>query len=220
MTVTTLAVLAAALVATTPLPTPVPTPRPNAAATMGKASAATPRGKSLAEVARSIKLQFPRGESKVITNETLKEMGAGVELTTGSAPPPAAPQTGAEGGGNDPAAAAEAQKKAYWQGQYFAARQEADRLASEEQSLILEVARLEREFYSRDDPYQRDNVIKPAWDTAVAKLRDVQQRLPAARRGPDEVSNAARREGALPGWFREAPPAPGPASSSAPSNSQ
>jgi hypothetical protein len=219
MTGTTLAMLAAALVATTPQPTPVPTPRPNAAATMGRASAATPRGKSLADVARSVKLQLPRGDSKVITNETLKEMGAGVQLTVGSAPPPAAAQA-AESGGADPAAAAEAQKKAYWQGQYFAARQEADRLASEEQSLIQEVARLEREFYSRDDPYQRDNVIKPAWDTAVTKLRDVQQRLPAARRGPDEVANAARREGALPGWFRESPPPPGPADSTAPGKSQ
>jgi hypothetical protein len=122
---------------------------------------------------------------------------------------------GAPEGAGD-AASEEARKKAYWQDRYFSAQQESNRLAAEEVALSQEVARLEREFYSRDDPYQRDSVIKPAWDDAMNRLRDVQQRLPAAKRAPDEVANAARRDGALPGWFREAPPQPGTGPTSQP----
>jgi hypothetical protein len=204
MTFSTVLVFVVLLAGAPQAPTPLPTPRAAAAgATMGKAATA-PRGKSLAEVARGVRLQFPQGESKVvITNETLKSLGAGVELTTGTAVPP--PASAADAGETS---SVDAQKKAYWQDRYFAARSEADSLAAEETRLTSEVARLEREFYSRDDPYQRDNVIKPAWDEAVLKLRDLQRRLPAARKAPDDIANEARRAGALPGWFREAPPPP------------
>ena len=178
---------------------------------MGKATAAPPRGKSLGEVARGIKLHFPKGESRVITNDSLKALSDGVELTTGSAPLPAL--TSASEGGTSPESE-EAQRKALWQERYFAAQQEATSLEADEARLSQEVARLEREFYSRDDPYQRDNVIKPAWDEAMARLRDVQQRLPAARRAPDEIANAARKDGALPGWFRESAPQAAPADES------
>jgi hypothetical protein len=199
--------LATGAVAPLPTPTPAPSRSIPAAITMGKATASSPRGNSLSEVARSVKLQFPKGQSTVITNDSLKALSSGVELTTGTAPPP---QTTVA----DSASSSdfqEAQRKALWQERYFAAEQEATRLAAEEARLSQEVARLEREFYSRDDPYQRDNVIKPAWDEAMAKLREVQQRLPAARRAPEDVANAGRREGALPGWFRERPPATAPA---------
>ena len=193
-----LALLAAAAPAPSAQP-PRPTPTPIA---ISRSTAAPPRGKSLAEVARGIKLRLPPGESRVITDEKLKSLSSGVELTTGSAPAPSA------GPPTDLAAAdAEAaRRKEEWQARFFSAQQEARDLEAEEARLTQEVARLEREFYSRDDPYQRDSVIKPAWDEAVARLRDVQQRLPEARRAPDEIANAARRDGALPGWFRESPP--------------
>jgi len=204
--IATMVLLAAGAAAPQATPTPSPRSIP-AAIAMGKATAAPPRGNSLGDVARSIKLKFPQGESKVITNDSLKTLSKGAELTTGSAPPPVtAPADSATSPESE-----EAQRKALWQERYFAAQQEAARLEADEARLTQEVARLEREFYSRDDPYQRDNVIKPAWDEATAKLREVQQRLPAARRAPEDVANAARREGALPGWFRESPPAPAPA---------
>jgi hypothetical protein len=193
------AALAGGAAQASPGPTPLPTPRP--AAAVAGTGASTPRGKTLSEVARGVKLQLPHGESRVITNESLKSLGAGVELTTGTAVPPASAAAG-----GDELDAAEAQNKAHWQERYFAARRELDELTAEEARLTAEVARLERDFYSRDDPYQRDTVIKPAWDEAVIKLREVQKRLPAARKAPDEIANEARRAGALPGWFREAPP--------------
>jgi hypothetical protein len=205
--IATWVLLAAGAAAPPATPTPAPRSIP-AAAAMGKATATSPRGSSLSEVARGVKLQFPKGQGKVITNDSLKALSSGVELTTGSAPPPSPPVTD---GAVSPEFE-EAQRKALWQERYFAAQREATRLEAEETRLTQEVARLEREFYSRDDPYQRDNVIKPAWDDAMAKLRQVQHQLPAARRAPEDVANAARREGALPGWFRESPPAAAPAS--------
>jgi hypothetical protein len=204
-------VLASAAAVPQATPTPAPRGATPAAMAMGKATATPPRGKSLGEVARGIRLQFPKGDSKVITNENLKELSGGAELTTSIALPET---TSSASGAASTSESQEAQKKALWQERFFAAQQEASRLEAEEALLSQEVARLEREFYSRDDPYQRDNVIKPAWDDAITRLRDVQGRLPAARRAPDEVANAARRDGALPGWFREAPPATPPASGS------
>ena len=205
-----IATIALLVAAGAPAPQATPTPAPRsipAAIAMGKATAPPPRGKSLGEVARSIKLRFPAGASKTITNDSLKSLGSGAELTTGTAPAPSPAAS------DDLASfeSEEARRKALWQERYFAAQHEATRLEEEEVILRQEVARLEREFYSRDDPYQRDNVIKPAWDDATARLRDVQQRLPAARKAPEDVADAARREGALPGWFRESPPATAPA---------
>ena len=202
--IATMVVLAAAAAVSQATPTPPPRGAAAAAVTMGKATATPPRGKTLGEVARGIKLQFPKGESKVITNENLRSLAGGAELTMAAAAPDAAP--GARDAAS-PSESEEARKKTLWQERFFSAQQDVKRLEAEEATLSQEIARLEREFYARDDPYQRDAVIKPAWDEALARLREIQGLLPAARRAPDEIANTARREGALPGWFREAPPA-------------
>jgi hypothetical protein len=198
--------LAGALAA--PPPTPTPTPagvKISPAGMMSSRSAEpAPRGRSLAEVAKGVKLRFPdSNKPAVITNESLKGLGAGAELTTAAAVPPS--ESSSVSLAND--AQREADKKAYWQDRYFSAQQQIKDLETEEQRLSADAARLERDFYSRDDPYQRDNVIKPQWDETVAKLRDVQHRLASARSAPDTIANEARHDGALPGWFREAPPA-------------
>ncbi len=203
----TMILVAATAAATPPGPTPTPFPRSKISA-VGAISKASepPRGRSLSEVARGIKLRFPSNKPRLITNDSLKELSAGAELTTAAPAPTPAP-----GSSTSSEEQQTAEKKAYWQDRYFAARQELINLEAEQQRLAADVARLEREFYSRDDPYQRDNVIKPAWDEAVSKLRDVQQRLEGARSAPETISNEARRDGALPGWFREIPsPTPVP----------
>lgn len=195
--------LAAAAAVPTPTPTPMPAMRMSSSGAIAKASEPPPHGRSLGEVARGVKLRFPANKPQLITNDSLKQLGAGAELTTGApAPPP--PSSGGTVSNEEQV---QAQKKAYWQDRYFAAQQELNDLESEEKRLTAEAARLERDFYSRDDPVQRDSVIKPAWDDTVNKLRDVQQRLEAARGAPERVANEARRDGALPGWFRERPPA-------------
>jgi hypothetical protein len=76
------------------------------------------------------------------------------------------------------------------------------RLEADVKSLEAKVIGLERDFYSRDDPVYRDSTIKPAWDKALSDLEKARADLETARSQPDEVVNAGRREGALPGWFR------------------
>ncbi|MFH1177912.1 MAG: hypothetical protein V1750_10940 [Acidobacteriota bacterium] len=197
------------LVAVAPSPTPVPTPTPSGAPRAAilqtdparRAPAAKMAG-SLAELAKRIRLRMPASQPRVINNENLKELGAGVELTSaqprdGAAEPAGVPQA---------PAAAEDPKKKLWQGRYWDAVNRLAALEADERRLQAELARLEQEFYAHDDPAERDGVIKPALDATRQELQDVQAQLEKAREEPDEVLDAARRDGALPGWFREPPP--------------
>ncbi len=193
-------ILAALLVAeATP---PAPTPTPAAITLLAPSGTAAPsRPGSLAELARRIKLRLPAGaEGRTITNESVKALAAGVELTTAKAAPPvdaeAAEQADAE----------LEQKQAYWQERYWQAQAELEDAEGEVRRLEAEAARLENEFYRTDDPALRDGVVKPAWDQALADLQAARQRLEEARTAPDRVRDEALRDGALPGWFRGGPP--------------
>jgi hypothetical protein len=155
---------------------------------------------SLADLAKNIKLKLPEGTPRVLTNTTVKELAAGVELTTALPPPEQrTPETAAA-----PAAgAANAQVlKEEWQRRFQAARAEAAYWKREADRLDGEVKRLEREFYATDDPAYRDGVIKPAWDKALVDWRNAVARLGEAEGKPEQVIAEARRAGGLPGWFR------------------
>ena len=166
-----------------------------------------PRGGSLSEVAKHIKLKFPANQPRVLTNATVKQLAEGVELTTGTVGP-----GGPHGGAAVPALGGnEEAKKTKWQQRYRAAVERVRKLEAEVKSLETKVVVLERDFYSRDDPVYRDSTIKPAWDKALSDLEKARTDLETARNQPDEVVNAARHDGALPGWFRgldEAAPPP------------
>jgi hypothetical protein len=196
--------LAGAAVAPPPTPTPVALTGKMTSSSMSmRAGESSLHGRSLAEVAKGVKLRFPSSSKPtVITNDSLKALGAGAELTT-AAPVPAAQESASSPSSYERQMT---EKKAYWQDRYFSAQQQIKDLEAQQKRLAADAARLERDFYSRDDPYQRDNVIKPAWDETVTKLRDVEHRLEGARSAPDAIANDARHDGALPGWFREAPP--------------
>ncbi|HVN30811.1 MAG TPA: hypothetical protein VMT45_02390 [Thermoanaerobaculaceae bacterium] len=177
-----------------PAPTPTPTPRVNILLSKEADQAAAPTG-SLADVAKRIKLKMPEGQPRVINNDSLRQLSQGVELTTGAPIGGAAPVPPAGG-------TAESPKKAMWQQRYREAVTRVSFLEAEITRLEGECGRLERAFYAHDDPAQRDGVIKPAWDKAVNDLHKAQADLAEARTKPDEVMEAARRDGALPGWFR------------------
>lgn len=193
-----IAALAAAPPPRTPTPAPTPTPRVTSLK-HSSAEAAAPSHRSLAEVARRTKLRG--GTGIVISNSNLSELAGGVELTQGrssgdegSEPATAAPRAA---GGDD--------RRALWQDRYQQARGRLLFLEREAERLEGEVARLQTQFYSWDDPAYRDGVIKPAWDKAVADLAATRERLVRARALPDEVMAEASRQGALPGWFRGLP---------------
>ncbi len=188
-----------------PTATPTPTPSPIVVLRNAPGPRAPVQGESLAEVARRIKLRLPTDKPRVLTNESVKQLSEGVELTT-ARPFEGKPQPA---GGT---AALPDEKQAYWQRKYQEARAAIARWEAEVKRLEGEVNRLEREFYARDDPAYRDGVIKPAWDRALVDLRNARKQLEDSRLRPDQVLDEARRDGALPGWFRGLPePAPGEA---------
>lgn len=191
----------AALLAAAETP-PAPTPTPTPISLLAPSSAGTSsRPGSLAELARRIKLRLPEGsEGRTITNESLKTLATGVELTIAKAGPPVDTE------GAEQADAEAEQKQAYWQERYWEAQAELEQAEAEVRRLEAETARLQNEFYSTDDPALRDGVVKPAWDQALADLQAARERLEQARTGPDKVRDEALRNGALPGWFRGTAP--------------
>ena len=189
-------------------PTPTPTPRLNILLTRSSSEATGPTG-SLSDVAKRIKLKLPEGQPRVLTNQTVKQLAEGVQLTTTQG-------NGGAGGYAPVGEAQESPRKAMWQQRYRAAVSRVAELEAEVKRLEGEANRLETDFYAHDDPAQRDGVIKPAWDRAVADLSKAKSDLAEARAKPEQVLDEARRDGALPGWFRGldqagAAPAPAPA---------
>ena len=174
---------------------PTPAPTPSLSILLAKPEEGRPvRASSLADVAKRIKLNLPANQPRVINNDTVKQLAQGVELTMSAAAPPL---TGAVRGGT-----AEERKKAIWQERYRAAQDRVRRLEGDIKELSSRANQLEQEFYAHDDPVYRDSTIKPAWDRALADLAKAKTDLADARGEPDRVLNAARRDGALPGWFR------------------
>jgi hypothetical protein len=187
-----LVVLAVQAAATAATPTPTPTPPVNILVSRESSEAAVPTG-SLADFAKKTKLKLPEGKPRVLTNESVKELAEGIELTTtiGGGPP-------SRSGGSSRGPGT----KAMWQQRYRDAVSRVANLEAQVKRLEAEANRLEQEFYAHDDPFERDAKIKPAWDKALADLSAAKEALADARKGPDEVLNDARRAGALPGWFR------------------
>ena len=202
--------LMVALAAPAPTPTPAPTKTPPPLARLHvRGTQPAGAGSSLADVARTITLRKQvGGESQPITNERMLEIAAGAELTMG-APERVSPAMHV-GGSED----SEDSRREVWQQRYREALGRIQALETQIRRLQSEVGRLENGFYAEDDPHYRDGVIKPAWDTALAELRSSRVALEEARKAPQEIMNQARREGALPGWFRGLDPAAPPPSGS------
>lgn len=62
---------------------------------------------------------------------------------------------------------------------------------------------LRRRFYATDDPYLRDNQIKPEWDRTLAEIDRLRREAEHAPEELDRFLDEGRRAGALPGWLRE-----------------
>jgi uncharacterized small protein (DUF1192 family) len=208
--------LQAATAQTPPVATPTPTARPGQPSLAPLAERPLydrgSGGQSLADVAKRIKLRLPADQPRVITNESVKELARGVELTMTNAPVLIGVDAG--GGGVTGRQNTDNAKKAMWQQRYREALGKVSEFEAKAASLEQEIARLQADFYSRDDPAYRDGVIKPALDKARADLEETRRNLTTVRSEPDRVIQDARGDGALPGWFRgieagSPPPPPG-----------
>ncbi|MDY7096115.1 MAG: hypothetical protein SX243_24335 [Acidobacteriota bacterium] len=129
----------------------------------------------------------------VITNDNLKELGEGVELTFVEEDPDAA----AEAADVTDREAAEA----YWRDRIYEARLALRQAVDEKAEVEEEAARLRRRFYSEDDPFVRDGRIKPEWDRALDRLRELDRDILAHRLEVDSLLEEARAADAEPGWL-------------------
>jgi len=180
------------------LATPTATPTPPPIDVLRDANrSGTAKPATLGDVAKGVKLKLPEGEGRVLTNDSVRQLSKGVELTT--AIPYQAPAVSRVGGGPSEAS------RELWQQRYQYARWEALHLEREIIRLEGEVGRLETQFYAIDDPYVRDGQVKPQWDANLAALREAQSRRAAVAARPGQIIDEARRAGALPGWFRGLP---------------
>jgi len=131
----------------------------------------------------------------VVTNENLAESAAGGQLTVAVVVP--------ERPDPDPDAVDTAPAEEYWRGRALEARIAWRDALDRVEELQTEVATLRRRFYAEDDPYYRDNEIKPAWDRALENLEHERANAQLAQDDLGRVLEEGRRAGALPGWLRE-----------------
>ncbi len=178
-------------------PTATPTPAPSLDLLRGAKAQEAAKPGSLSAVAKGVKLRLPEGESRVLTNDSVRKLSEGVELTT--AIPYEAPAVSRVSGGASDAS------RELWQQRYQYARWQAARLDREITRLEGEVAGLQTQFYAVDDPFVRDGQVKPQWDAALGALREAKAQQAAVNAKPAQIVEQARRAGGLPGWFRGLP---------------
>jgi len=188
-----------------PKPTPTRTPRPAG-------------GTALNEMAKDTELKGgEKGQPIVITNENLSSYAEKGSVTASSESDaakrrpvrdplkvdPVAPIIPGQGNIDE--------RRRYWQNQY---KSKIDLIASIRYQINVldgEIPGLWRDFYAWDDPMYRDGVIKPKLDAATARRARLEEQLVEAEKSLSEIKNAARQDGAEPGWFRGiAEPTPHP----------
>ncbi len=179
----------------TPTPTPVPVPTMNP--------------HSLAAAASKIKLRNPSEEAGsggvVITNENLKSYAEKGKLTTASGQP-SGPKTAGTPFGRTTAGQrqmSDEAKKAYWRNTYIRQKQLVESIKKRIRELDREIPGLWRDFYAWDDPAYRDGVIKPKIDKKMKEQEELKKRLTVEEKHLPQILEDARRDGALPGWFRD-----------------
>ncbi len=177
-----------------PTPTPVPADSP----------------RSLADIAGKITLRKPQagGRSITITNENLSSYAekGGITTAAGSSSKPAPSTVGQVPGGrpgDGRREMGEEHKKQYWRNQYIRQKQLIEDLKRRIDELNSEIPALWNQFYAWDDPSYRDGVIKPKIDTKLKEVEELKKRLPEEEKKLPEILEKARRDGALPGWFRD-----------------
>lgn len=167
----------------------------------------TPAGgeKSLADIAKSKQLKGgENGKSIVITNENLPDYASQRELTTATKDkkPALQPVHGAGAAVKSSNNGPEAERMRYWQGRYQRQIELIASLKQQIEAMDYEIPGLWRDFYAWDDPAYRDSVIKPKIDRLLKEREALEIKLQKEEPRLKEIKEAARQDGAEPGWFR------------------
>ena len=172
----------------------------------------TPRPRTLGDIAKTLKLRPPSRQAGaasgaiVITDSNLEEYAAKGGLTTASGQP--AQRGGQASTVNVQQAQADAKQEAKrkaWRSMYQRQAQLVSSIKSRIKALDEQIPGLWRQFYAWDDPAYRDGVIKPKLDKSLNERNALAKRLPNEEAKLPEILDRARRDGALPGWFRDLP---------------
>jgi hypothetical protein len=121
--------------------------------------------------------------------------------TAASTTPPTAAATKAAVPAQDAVSAGLTEE--YWRGQALKIRLDWKAAVEEVEELQGQVADLRRRFYEEDDPFYRDNEIKPSWDRALDRLQEAKSAAETQERKLTRFLEEGHRSGALPGWLRE-----------------
>jgi hypothetical protein len=174
----------------------------------------TAPGTTLSDVAGGIKLNKDAVEGQVggivISNENLSQIagkGRVTEVTTTKTvkgrrdlSEVSGDGAGIQGEADD--YAEKQAKKQYWQAQYQRQIEIVQSIRKQIDILDNEIPGLWRQFYTWDDPFYRDGVIKPKIDKAMADRQKLEVDLQAANAEISRIQQESRRDGAEPGWFR------------------
>lgn len=194
-------------VAPAPSPTPPPTVTPAPTTIVIEPPQAEPAGEtSLVEAARKERERRAGAATPAVKldNKNLQAFAGDQKLTVATPAEGADPSgaAGATDAGTAPGAGS-AHEEAYWRQGVRAIRERWAFAVEDVKRLEAESADLRRQFYSEDDPYVRDQQIKPEWDRVLGELDRVRRE---AAKAPDDLEaflEEGRRAGALPGWLRE-----------------
>lgn len=156
------------------------------------------------ELAKARKAEGQQRAVAEITDENLHELAAQADVIIlegdPDTPPPTAP--GADSATGRSATEGERGEE-YWRNGVLERRMGWRRATDRIQELELESAALRQQFYAEEDPYVRDNQIKPAWDRVLDLLSQQRQEYDHNRQDLDQFVERGRQAGALPGWLGE-----------------
>jgi len=194
--------------APTPAPTPYPEPPPTVTPAPTTIVIEPPRAETedevgLVEAARREKERRAGAAppSVKLDNKNLGAFAADQKLTVAS-PANVTAEEGTTAEIKAPGTGA-ATDEAYWRDGARAIRERWADAVEDVSRLEAESADLRRQFYAEDDPYVRDQQIKPEWDRVLGELDRARREATQAPRDLEVFLEEGRRAGALPGWLRE-----------------
>jgi len=169
-------------------------------------SSKTPTPGELAAASRAERERHGDRSVDALTDENLAAYAARGRVTISGTPVPEAGEETARGEGDEAVVGEAADAvcdEACWRRRARDLRQGWRDTVDSIASLEAEVADQRWRFYAEDDPWVRDAQVKPAWDRALDRLRTAREEAARYAERVEDLVEAGRRVGALPGWLRE-----------------
>lgn len=178
------------------------------------------RPKTLVEASRLAKSQKASAPPPVIevNDENLVKQAEGGQVTVMSSGP-AAPAPEAEPlddlpppSATNPVRAADSRTSSttdsdrdetYWRRRGLSIRRNWRDALDTIERLELDAASLRQQFYAQDDPYVRDNRIKPAWDRALDRIEDLREDATLHEQALGDYLEEGREGGIPAAWLND-----------------